>query len=377
MIGSGISSMKVCYVIESMFNSGGMERVLSVCANALCRHIEVSILTLCQCGRKYYFPLENTVKRQDLGLKDVKDKQLLKDQLKKFFTRQLFDIVVSLGGIDMYFLHTIKDGSKKIVWFHFAIDIAETTWIGPNPTFARKVRAKLQTWERIRYACKYDKIVLISKADLDSWCKYTKKGILIYNPITIVNQCISSRNSKSVISVGRLDFQKGYDYLIKAWSIVAQKHPDWHLDIYGEGDFRGLLQEQIDTLKLTETITLCGRTPNIEEKYPQYSFYVMSSRAEGLGLVLLEAASCGLPLISYDCPSGPSEIIQDGKNGFLVERVGDISGLASAISQLIEHHDLRNQMGENALQIAEETFSLKTIVQQWIDLFNQFNDAKN
>jgi len=369
--------MKICYIIEGLYNSGGMERVLSVCASSLSKTFDVSILTLYQRNQIYYFPLSPSVHRFDLDLEKASSMRLLKTKLSDFLMQHQFDIVVSLGGIDMYYLHSIKDGSKKIVWFHFAIDIAKTTWIGPNPTLKKKIKAQLQTWQRIYIARKFNRIILISKADLVQWRKYTRKGILIYNPVTIQNQFVSKRNSKSVISVGRLDFQKGYDYLIKAWALVAQKHPDWHLDIYGEGDLRGLLQEQIDTLKLTETITLCGRIPNIEEKYPQYSFFVMSSRAEGLGLVLLEAASCGLPLISYDCPSGPSEIIQDGKNGFLVERVGDISGLANAINQLIEHHDLRNQMGDNALQIAEETFSLKTIVQQWIDLFNQFNDAKN
>ena len=103
--------------------------------------------------------------------------------------------------------------------------------------------------------------------------------------------------------------------MIDAWEIVSQKHPDWHLNIYGKGTLREQLQQQIDRQHLTSSISLCGKTSNITEKYAQHSIYVMSSRAEGLGLVLLEAAACGLPLISYDCPSGPGEIIENGVKG--------------------------------------------------------------
>jgi glycosyltransferase involved in cell wall biosynthesis len=170
-----------------------------------------------------------------------------------------------------------------------------------------------------------------------------------------------------VISAGRLDYQKGYDYLIPAWSAVAKKHPDWHLNIYGEGALRDSIQKQIDELKLTNVITLCGRTSDISEKYAQHSIYVMSSRAEGLGLVLLEAASCGLPLIAYDCPSGPSEIIENGKNGLLVGRVGDIKGMADAICTIIENEALRNEMGEKALQMVER-FSIQNIKKEWMEV---------
>ncbi len=139
------------------------------------------------------------------------------------------------------------------------------------------------------------------------------------------------------------------------------------MNIYGEGALRDTIQKQIDELKLTNVITLCGRTSNISEKYAQHSIYVMSSRAEGFPLALLEASSCGLPLISYDCPSGPSEIIENGKNGLLVERVGDIQGMADAICTLIENEALRNEMGEKALQMVER-FSIQNIKKEWMEV---------
>lgn len=357
--------MKIAYIIECMHNSGGMERVLSVCANALCQNMEVSIITLYQKERPYYFPLDDKIDQYDLGIENVANRKQLKTKMKDFLMTHHFDVVISMGGIDMYYLHSIKDGSKKIVWFHFAIDIAETTWIGPHPNLVTKIKAKLKTRKRIYHARKYNKMIVISKTDLEAWKKHTNKAICIYNPITIDTPCVADNNAKAIISIGRLDYQKRYDNLINAWKIVYKKHPDWNLDIYGEGQLRNQLQKQIDKLRLSSSITLCGRTPNITEKYAQHSIYVMSSRAEGLGLVLLEAASCSLPLISYDCHSGPKDIIVDGKNGYLIPQVGDTTAMADRICKLIEDANLRRQMGMNA-KLMVKKFSPTKIKEQWI-----------
>ena len=360
---------KICYCIESLYNSGGMERVLSVVADLLVDGFDVSIVTMKQEDKPYYFPVSQNVHLYDLGVTELVKKCDVKNRLDSFLKSKHFDVVVSLGGLDLSFLHSMMDGSKKIVWFHFAIDIAKTTWVGPNPNLVKKIKAQLQTWRRIYYARKYDRIVVISKADLKEWMKYTNKAELIYNPVTIAPPQQTNRMSKCVISVGRLDFQKGYDFLIDAWKIVAEKHSDWHLDIYGEGSLRGQLQAQIVKLNLSDAISLRGRVANIEKEYANHSIYVMSSRAEGFGLVLLEAALCGLPLIAFDCPSGPSEIIEDGENGFLINKVGDVHSMADKICLLIENASLRNRMGEKAIKLKKD-FSVSVITKQWISLLN-------
>ena len=240
----------------------------------------------------------------------------------------------------------------------------ETTWAGQNPSALRRIKSKLQTWKRIYHARQFNSIVVISKVDLKKWERYTRKAVCIYNPITITNSKISARTAKCVISVGRLDFQKGYDYLINAWQHVALKHNDWHLNIYGEGNLRDKLKSQIDGLGLSDSITLYGRTSRIEEEYANHSIFVMSSRAEGFPLALLEASSCGLPLVSFDCPSGPSEIIEDGRNGFLIEKVGDIQTMAEKICSLIEDEILRHKMGEKAYELVLK-FSIDKIREQW------------
>lgn len=365
--------MKIAYVVDCMYNSGGMERVLSVCANALCDVYDVTVITAFQKGQPDFFKLNSRIKRYDLGIHEDanirRKKRDFKRTLSAYLQVEHFDVVVSMGGMDLGFLYSIRDGSKKFVWFHFAIDIAKTTWIGPNPNLLKKIKAQLQTWKRIYYARKYDKIVVISKADLEAWKEYTNKVVCVYNPVTIGNPVQADLSSKKVISVGRLDYQKGFDYLIDAWGLVAEKHKDWLLDIYGEGPLREQLQWKIDKQGLHNSVRLCGRTPNITEKYAQHSIYVMSSRAEGLGLVLIEAASCGLPLISYDCPSGPSEIVTDGENGYLIPHVGDIDAMAEKICLLIEDAELRKQMGEKA-KLMVDKFSPLKIKEQWMTLFD-------
>lgn len=371
--------MRIAYIIDSMYNSGGMERVLTVCANALSDFYSITIITGFQQKRSYFFNLSSKVRCHDLDIiedKPYKKKKVYKDKLSCYLKKESFDVVVSLGGLEYNFLYSIHDGSKKLVWFHFAIDIAKTVWVGPNPNILKRIKSNLQTLKRIYIAKKYDNIIVISNSDSNAWKKYTSKVIHIYNPITINSPVQSKLQSKSVISVGRLDYQKGYDLLIDAWSVVAKKYRDWRLDIYGDGEQKNLLQAKINDLNLSSSIYLCGGVTNISEKYADHSIYVMSSRAEGLGLVLLEAASCGLPLISFDCPSGPGEIIQDGVNGFLVSKVGDINSLAEKICLLISDELLRVKMGRDAKKTVD-IFSLQNIIKQWRKLYDELGHNEN
>ena len=364
--------IKIAYVVDCMYNAGGTERVLSVCASALSDYHDITIVTAFQQGRPDCFYLFPNVKRHDLeiskNMSGNQKKRIYKRRLSCYLQQESFDIAVSLGGMDLDFLHSINDGSKKIIWLHYAIDIAQTAWVGPHPSLIKKIKAQLITWKRIYNARKYERIVLISKADLKKWRKYTHKATCIYNPLTINTTLTSNLLNKCVIAVGRLDYQKGFDYLIDAWNLVAVKHPDWHLNIYGDGNLREELQQQIDVLNLSNSITLNGRASAIEKEYPKHSIFVLSSRAEGFGLVLVEAASCGLPLVSFNCPSGPSELVLNGRNGFIIDRVGDVSAMAYAICCLIEDEDLRKRMGAKAIEFSKQ-FQVEYLIPQWNDIF--------
>lgn len=360
---------KIAYCIESFHNSGGMERILSVCANLLVEHHLITLIIANQCNKPYAYKLSENIQVVDLhiGLKDYKLQY--QKVLSEYLLNHSFDIVFSLAGLEMFFLHQIKDKSKKVMWFHFAFDVSHMFLSERYHGGKLKLLYYLHTFRRIYYAKKFDKLVVLSKADYNSWSKFCNNVTYIYNPITIKGMSTSNTSSRSAIAVGRLSWQKGFDYLIDSWAIVATKHPDWHLDIYGDGPDRDMLQEKIDNYGLKDNISLCGVTKHIEQEYCNHSFYIMSSRAEGFPLVLLEASSCGLPLISFNCPQGPKEIIVDGENGFLINIVGDIDSLSHRICTLIEDKELRESMGKKATDYSQR-FSRESIKNKWLQLIN-------
>ena len=172
--------------------------------------------------------------------------------------------------------------------------------------------------------------------------------------------------SKRVISAGRYMTEKGFDRLLKVWSLVNKQFYDWHLYIFGNVD-RTAYQRIAEHMQLCNTVHLMPATKDIAEEFSKSSIYVMSSRYEGFGLVLAEAMSCGLPCVSFDCPYGPREIIRNGEDGFLVED-GNIDELAQKLKQLMSNKELRKTMGAKAAMNITR-YKPETIMAQWIKLF--------
>jgi glycosyltransferase involved in cell wall biosynthesis len=172
-----------------------------------------------------------------------------------------------------------------------------------------------------------------------------------------------------IISIGRLDEQKGFDLLIKAFSIVHKNEKDWYLDIYGNGLEYDKLTRCINHLDLRGKIKIKNSTPAIYEEYKKSDFFVLSSRYEGFGLVLAEAMFCGIPCVSFNCDYGPSEIIHDGEDGLLVKN-GDVEDLAKKIDWMITHEKERKEMGIHAHESAKR-YAKEPIMQQWMKLFDE------
>ena len=176
--------------------------------------------------------------------------------------------------------------------------------------------------------------------------------------------------NKRVITVGRYSTEKGYEYLLRAWQLVEQKHPDWHLDFYGadSGDKNRLdsIRESLDV----NNVRLNGPVIEIKEEYLNSSIFAMSSINEGFPMVLTEAMVCGLPCVAFDCKNGPSEIICDGEDGIVIPRIRDYHTLADGICTLIENDDLRKQMGGIAKENIKR-FELPIIMHQWEELLNK------
>lgn len=157
--------------------------------------------------------------------------------------------------------------------------------------------------------------------------------------------------------------------MIEAWKIVHQRTEGWTLHLVGDGELRNELQAQIDSSGLRNVVFLDGISTQIKEEYLKSSFLVCTSRFEGFGMMMLEAESVGLPVVSFACPCGPRDLIKDGENGFLVPN-GDIDGLAERIIYLIEHPQERKEMGRKAFEYAGN-FSQEKVMAQWMALFDR------
>ena len=375
------SKKKIVYCIPATYNSGGMERVLANKANFLSKDIfDVYVITTEQKGRQPFFKFNKNVHQIDLGInyEDNKKRSFFaklfyyfynqikhKKKLSRCLNKIKPDIVISTFNQEAGILHKINNGSKKIIEFHFNrdnIDIKKA-----NTSFGYKI---LNFYEKIIYKDpikEYTKLVLLTEEDRNYWKEYSNT-IVIPNAQTFEYEDRAHLKNKKVIAVGRYAKIKGFDRLINAWNIIRDEIGDWKLEIFGEGSERYNLQNQIDNLKLNDSIKLMGNSPNIKEEYKNASILVMSSHNEGFPMALIEAKSAGVPIVSFDCPCGPKEIIQDGKDGFLVEN-GNIKELAKKILRLLEDQNLREFMGKNAFENSQ-AYSEESIMNKWIALFN-------
>lgn len=221
----------------------------------------------------------------------------------------------------------------------------------------------------VKNLSKLSRVIILTSEGAKDWPELTNISI-IPNPIsTPVEGKQTDILSHNAIAVGRYAPQKGFDMLIPAWSIVAQRHPDWKLHIYGEGDLKEKFTKLIDELQLNNNCLLHHTVSNIAEKYCMSSIFVLSSRYEGLPLVLGEAMAYGIAPVAFACPCGPRDMITNGKNGLLVEN-GNIEQLAKQICYLIENENIRIEMGRQA-KIRAKDFTMEAISQQWKSLFEE------
>ncbi|NCC18038.1 MAG: glycosyltransferase family 4 protein [Bacteroidia bacterium] len=296
-------------------------------------------------------------------IKQIRYKRRLKELL--FEIRP--DITISTLRREINFLNSIKDGSKKIGEIHFSRTHYRNMESNGKENVLKRLISKLWMSQLIRELKKLSMFVTLSSEDNDRWGEI-KNRTYIYNPLSFFPNKTSDCNKKQVIAVGRYTYQKGFDMLIESWKYVKEKHPDWVLKIYGGGERKSYIELR-DRYGLEENVFLEPSTDNIIDKYCESSFFVLSSRFEGFGMVITEAMACGLPAVSFTCPSGPKDIIKDGEDGLWVEN-GNIKEMAEKISFLIENDKLRKEMGRKA-RINVERFKIENIAKQWEDLFNK------
>lgn len=377
--------MKIVYCTDTICYPGGIQRITIAKANALA-DIKGNDVWIVVSDNKRTTPvltISEKVHLVDLDVNYYEDdwksklhvlkgifvkRRRHKLKLKKKLNSIHPDIVISTGTSEKYFLPRLRLSSKTafIREIHFTSDYRRRA--------AKNLFERLSAWvgdfmDYKIYIKKYNEIVVLTKEDLE--CNWRKNNhvTVIPNPITISHNYRSSLNNKVVITAGRLTMQKNYLSLINVWTIVHQSYPDWRLEIWGEGLQKQELQHQIEKNHLQACAHLMGYTDNIITKFAEASVFLSTSLFEGFPLVFVEAMSCGLPIVSYECPFGPKDIITDGKDGFLVP-LNDEQAMAERIIYLIEHVDVRQQMGAAAMDKSKQ-YSMDIIIHKWLSLFDE------
>lgn len=361
-----MTTMRIAYCIHSLHLFGGIERVLSIKANYLADiyGYDVHIITADLKGRSPHFRLSEKITLHDVGVSEKFRINAYGRGLNRILNEIKPDICVSLGGNDIFCLPDCTDGSIKVSEFHFSHD---KYFIKYGGSFFGNIYARFRTRRLEKAAAKLTKFIVLTKSDRKDWEKVVPNVTSIYNPLTFKSDRTAALENRRGIAIGRLEPQKNFRDLVTAWAEVDRRFPDWHLEIYGKGHLEKALASQINAEGLSGKVKLMGSSNDIRSRMLESSCLVMSSAYEGFPMVLLEAVETGLPMVSYDCPKGPSEIIIDGESGFLV-RPGDTSALSGKICEVIGDEALRKRFGKRAKESAEE-FSIDLIMRQWKDLF--------
>ncbi len=345
---------KIVFFINSLDRGAGTERISVDVANSLVQQgFSVSFLLLEE-YKDSFFKLDSKIKVYSINLsfhQKIKSILVLRNFLKEYKPDYLINVAFQMAIISLFSNFGCK--TKIITWDHFFLR-AGSIW-----GYLMRLISAL---------CGYKQIVL-TETDKKSYPALIQDKVYCIPNFTTINpqEMISSLNSKKVLSIGRLTFTKGFDLLVKAWEIVHHKYPDWKLEIVGEGDDRNELCRIIDRLSLSDSINVLHAQNNILPIYLSASLYVLPSRYEPFGLVLIEAKSCGLPIVAFNCPFGPKNIVRDSIDGLLVEPENS-DQLAIAICSLINDQVKLQEMGQAAIRDYKNRWSEDIIMKQWMDL---------
>lgn len=375
--------MKIIYCIGSLAKSGGAERVLVNKANYLADKLgyKVRILVADKSNENPAYLISNKVAVETLATPQFRASIIpgfsffmmvknLKPVYQEYMDVHKPDIILVLErGFEDFIIPSIKTTAIIIRESHSSM--AAVKLMAENSKNRKK--AFFFTWLYNRQMNKYDATVLLTERDkVDR--SYLKNAYVIANAVNFIGNNRAKLTLKKVISVGRLDEYKNFKDQILLWSEIVNNFPDWILEIYGEGPERENLQSLIKELGLNEKVFLKGHSSNIEIAYAEASIFLFTSLAEGFGMVLVEAMQSGLPVVSYNAPCGPAEIIKDGDDGYIV-KVGNINGLKDKISQLMNDEDKRVQMANNA-RFNSARFTPEKVVPSWVFLFEQLINNK-
>ncbi len=377
--------MKIVYVYKALALWGGIERIFTDKMNYFSEQYryDVTIITTCQGNHTVPYSLSPKVKHIDLNIRfhtkylysilkqlwighkmNIKFKRLLKEQ----FDTIKPDIIIVTTDLYMDVVTQLANGIPVIAESH------SDKYQNLLSNNGKKLNI-IQQYEQYKYLKSINKVtelVTLTEQDAKIW-NIPKKTVIIPNCIHANHIEHSICENKQVIFVGRFSYQKGIDYAIDIWKIVHQKHPDWELHLYGEGEMKSLYVSEIKNQSLDTTIFIHKPTSHIDNAYKESSIFMLTSRYEPFGLVIPEAMSCGVPCIAFKC-AGPMNIIDNQINGILIDN-GNIQKFADAICYLIENEQIRKTMGQKAIEKAQ-FYDIQNIMPKWKELFECILKAK-
>ena len=372
--------MTILYVTDAFAVWGGMERVLADKMNYLAEQhgYNIYLLTTNQGDHPLTFDLHPNVIHIDLKIrmhqqylyqgisriyKRIKLMQILKMRLGDAFREIMPDVIVCLK---LDFVNVILKQKGKIPL------VFESHTLCKSEKFDRvgKLR-RIYVWFLKRRIKKVEAVVALTQGDAMDW-RFINDNVHIIPNVVHLNTggSFASCNQKSVIFVGRFSQQKDIESLLQIWFLVHQKHEDWFLDIYGDGELKNSFLPVISSMNAN--VRVHDPTADIMDKYKNSSVLVLTSLYEPFGLVLPEAMSCGLPVVAFDCPYGPVDIITDGVDGFLI-RNRNVEAFANKVCQLIENVHLRIKMGQAGIK-SSKRYDFNRIMPLWSNILINFNN---
>lgn len=384
--------MIIVYVYPNFTITAGTERVLIDKMNYFAERdgFDVVLITLEQGVFPMSFSLSRKVKHFDLDVcfykmyhKNIIKRQFEKQLLLRIFQRRFDDLmsklhpdIVIATTYDSRVLSVINNCKVKYRWVvesHIGKEFLCQNDSDNKLNIFRWFNAFIGMKKVECLVSSSDVLVALNQADACDWSRYVDTKVITnvvhLNPLGRY----SNQKSNRVIFVGRFSKQKGIIDLFRIWKLVNRKHPDWHLDLFGDGEMRSYVCSEANRLGMN--IHINKSNSNIYEQYINSSILVLTSVYEPFGLVIPEAMSCGLPVVSFNCPYGPEEIITDGVDGFLVKN-RNVEDFASKVCALIENQSLRIQMGQAAI-MSSLRYRAEMIMPQWEALFGTLCSEKD
>ena len=355
--------MKIAFFSGGINRSGGTERVLSIIANGLAeRGYEVIILSLTGEGPTFY-ALDEKIKVYWIGSKGLETNIISNlRKLDKIMKSEKPDFLIDVDIILCFYSILLKIKYPKTHWI---------SWEHFNFFSEFSTNRNLRKIARFLVSRFSECLVVLSDEDKGYYqdnmrlkCHIRR----IYNPLPYKKSYQKEKEKKIVLAAGRLVHIKGFDMLLKSWRPVEKKHPDWILRIAGDGEEKDALKGLAERLGL-KNVEFAGLIEDMETEYREAAFFALSSRNEGIGMVLLEAMNFSIPAIAFACKAGVSEVIKDGVNGYLVPP-GRLKTYSRKIDRMISRYDERHQMGIAAKEMLDK-FKQEKILDEWERLFEE------